>query len=136
MIEIINLTPHAVSLYSQSDCVEVTQGNYKTLVLKEGAEPKCMYPSAGVARASAVKAEVDHLEIGDLVVPVNATTYGAPEGLPEPVEGRYYIVSTLTAQAAVDRKDLLIVDSTVRDGEGRIVGCTAFGRVQSVGGFE
>lgn len=62
-------------------------------------------------------------------MPVNSTTYGTPEGLPEPVYGRYYIVSALTAQAAADRKDLLIVDSTVRDGEGRIVGCTAFGRV-------
>ena len=131
-MEIINLTPHAVVLYSQSDCEEVTQGNYKTLVLKEGAEPKFVYPSAGVARASAFKAEVRNLLIGDMLVPVNVTSYGEPEGLPEPVEGRYYIVSTLTAQAAVDRKDLLIVDSTVRDGEGRIVGCTAFGRVQSV----
>lgn len=129
MIEIINLTPHALALYSMEDCQEVVQGKYKTLVLKEGAMPKCVYPSAGVARASAIKAEVDHLTIGDLVVPVNATTYGAPEGLPEPVEGRYYIVSSLTAQAAKDRKDLLIVDSTVRDGEGRICGCTAFGRI-------
>lgn len=129
MIEIVNLTPHALALYSMEDCQEVVQGKYKTLVLKEGATPKCVYPSAGVARASAIKAEVDHLTIGDLVVPVNATTYGAPEGLPEPVEGRYYIVSSLTAQAAKDRKDLLIVDSTVRDGEGRICGCTAFGRI-------
>ena len=128
-MEIINLTPHAVALYSQSDCTEITQGNYKTLVLKEGATPKCVYPSSGVARASAFKAEVRNLLIGDMLVPVNATTYGAPEGLPEPVEGRYYIVSSLTAQAAKDRKDLLIVDSTVRDSEGRICGCTAFGQV-------
>lgn len=129
MIEIINLTPHAVALYSQSDCEEVIQGKYKTLVLKEGAEPKCTYPSAGVARASAVKAEVRNLLLGDLLVPVNVTIYGEPEGLPEPVEDRYYIVSAITAQAAKDRKDLLIVDSTVRDSEGRICGCTAFGQV-------
>lgn len=128
-MEIINLTPHTVALYSQSDCEEVTQGKYKTLVLKEGAEPKCTYPSAGVARASAVKAEVRNLSIGDLLVPVNVTIYGEPEGLPEPVENRYYIVSAITAQAAKDRKDLLIVDSTVRDSEGRICGCTAFGQV-------
>ena len=128
-MEIINLTPHAVALYSQSDCEEVTQGNYKTLVLKEGAEPKFVYPSAGVARASAFKTKVRNLIIGDLLVPVNSTIYGEPEGLPEPVEDRYYIVSTITAQAAKDRKDLLIVDSTVRDSEGRICGCTAFGQV-------
>ena len=129
MIEIINLTPHAVALYSHSDCEEVTQGNFKTLVLKEGAKPKCTYPSSGVARASTVKAEVRNLLLGDLLVPVNATIYGEPEGLPEPVEDRYYIVSAITAQAAKDRKDLLIVDSTVRDSEGRICGCTAFGQV-------
>lgn len=55
MIEIINLTPHAVALYSQSDCEEVTQGKYKTLVLKEGAEPKCTYPSAGVGQSFSCK---------------------------------------------------------------------------------
>lgn len=129
MTEVINLTPHAVALYAQSDCDEVTQGKYKVLVPKEGAEPKFVFPSEGVARASAVKAEVGHLTLGDLVVPINATTYGDPEGLPEPVEDRYYIVSAITAQAAKDRRDLLIVDSTVRDSEGRICGCTAFGQV-------
>ena len=131
MIEIINLTPHAVSLYSQSDCEEVTQGNFKTLVLKEGAKPKCIYPSSGVARASTVKAVVRNLLIGDMLVPVNANIYWQPEGLPEPVKDRYYIVSVITAQAAKDRKDLLIVDSTVRDSEGRICGCTAFALARS-----
>ena len=126
---ILNLTPHQINLYSINDCQEVVQGKYKTLVLKEGATPKCVYPSKGVARASAVKAEVRNLLLGDLLVPVNVTIYGEPEGLPEPVEDRYYIVSAITAQAAKDRKDLLIVDSTVRDSEGRICGCTAFGQV-------
>lgn len=129
MIEIINLTPHAIALYTPDDCNEVVQGEYKSLVLKEGAEPKFVYPSAGVARAAAEKTVVDHLKLGDLVVPVNGTTYGDPVGLPEAVEGRYYIVSVKTAQAAKDRKDLLITDSTVRDSDGRICGCTAFGRV-------
>lgn len=128
-MKIINLTPHLVNLYSTADVEETQQGSYKSLTLKEGVQPLAVFPSEGVARASAVKAEVDHLEIGGQVVAVNATTYGTPEGLPESVEGTYYIVSALTAQAAGGRKDLLIVDSTVRDGDGRICGCTAFGRV-------
>ena len=128
-MEIINLTPHQVSLYSTSDCTEVQQGSYKSLVLREGAQALATYPSMGVARATASKAVVDQLEIGGQVVAINATTYGKPEGLPDAVEGTYYIVSALTAQAAKSRHDLLIVDGTVRDGDGRICGCTAFGRV-------
>lgn len=129
IITIINLTPHNVNLYSTDSCTEVQQGSYKSLVLKEGASPLATFPSQGVARATASKAVVDQLEIAGQVVAVNATTYGEPEGLPEPQAGTYYIVSALTAQAAKDRTDLLIVDGTVRDADNRICGCTAFGRV-------
>ena len=41
----------------------------------------------------------------------------------------YYLVSALTAQAVKNRHDILIVDGAVRDNEGKIVGCTAFGRI-------
>lgn len=128
-MKLVNLTPHQIALFKTTDCTEVQQGSYKVLTLKEGAQPLAVYPSEGVARASAVKAVVDHLEINGQVVPVIGTTYGEPEGLPEPQTDTYFIVSALTAQAAKDRHDLLIVDSTVRDGDGRICGCTAFGRV-------
>lgn len=126
---IINLTPHKINLYSVNDCTEVQQGSYKSLVLREGAQALAAFPSQGVARATASKAVVDQLEIAGQVVAVNATNYGEPEGLPEPVEGTYLIVSALTAQAAKGRHDLLIVDGTVRDADNRICGCTAFGRV-------
>ena len=129
MANIINLTPHQIALYSATDCTEVQAGSYKSLQLNEGASPLATYPSMGVARATASKAVVDQLEIAGQVVAINATTYGEPEGLPEQVEGTYYVVSALTAQAAKGRNDLLIVDGTVRDGDGRICGCTAFGRV-------
>lgn len=129
MNTIINLTPHQINLYSVNDCTEVQSGSYKSLVLREGAKAIATYPSMGVARATASKAVVDQLEIAGQVVAINATTYGEPEGLPDAVEGTYYIVSALTAQAARDRHDLLIVDGTVRDADNRICGCTAFGRV-------
>lgn len=129
MATIVNLTPHLINLYSNTDCTEVQQGSYKSLVLREGAKAIATYPSMGVARATASKAVVDQLEIAGQVVAINATTYGEPEGLPDAVEGTYYIVSALTAQAARDRHDLLIVDGTVRDADNRICGCTAFGRV-------
>lgn len=129
MTKIVNLTPHQIALFKTTDCTEVQQGSYKALTLKEGAQPLAVYPSEGVARATATKAIVDQLEVAGQLVAVNATSYGMPEGLPEPQAGTYYIVSALTAQAAKDRHDLLIVDGTVRAGDGRICGCTAFGRV-------
>lgn len=129
MAKIVNLTPHAINLYDMNDCEEVTQGTFKTLVLKEGAVPKRCFPSEGVARVKQKKAIINHLAVDGLTVPVYGTTYSGLEGLPEPEKGTYYIVSAITAQAVKDQKDLLIVDGTVRDSEGRIVGCTAFGRV-------
>lgn len=125
MYAIINLTPHSVTVYSTDDVTEVTKGSYTSLILKEGAQPMVTYPSQGVARASASKEQVDVVN----GIPVYSTSYGEPEGLPEEKEGVLYIVSALTAQSAPERKDLLIIDGAVRDSEGRIVGCTAFGRV-------
>lgn len=123
--KVINLTPHAINLYKLEDCAEITQGNYKTLILKEGVSPMMVLPSEGVARATQTKKQIDTIE----GIPVNATVYGDVEGLPEPSQGTFYVVSALTAQAAKNRSDLLIVDSTVRDADGKIVGCTAFGRI-------
>lgn len=123
--KVINLTPHAINLYKLEDCAISAQGNYKTLILKEGVTPMMVLPSEGVARATQTKKQIDTIE----GIPVNATVYGDVEGLPEPSQDTFYVVSALTAQAAKGRNDLLIVDSTVRDKDGRIVGCTAFGRI-------
>lgn len=122
---IINLTPHNISVYSMDSCEEITKGSYKSLVLKEGATPMMVLPSEGVARASAIKQTVDTIN----GIPVNATSYGEVEGLPEEAKDTFYVVSALTAQAAPSRRDLLIVDGTVRNDAGQIVGCTAFGRI-------
>lgn len=127
--KVINLTPHSINVYSQDDCVETVTGNYKTLVLKEGVSPLITLPSEGVARAAATKQQTGTISLNGLEIPVNATVYGDVEGLPEPSQGTFYVVSALTAQAAKNRDDLIIVDSTVRDKDGRIVGCTAFGRI-------
>ena len=88
-----------------------------------------MFPSEGVARASATKNEVGQLEIAGLAVAIEATTYGEVENLPQPQEGTYYVVSALTAQAAKGRTDLLVVGTTVRNAEGQIVGCISFGKI-------
>lgn len=125
MATIINMTPHTITLYADKDCQEVVKGNYVSLVLKEGSKPIMTLPSEGVARASSSKELLYTIDS----IPVYKTVYGEPEGLPEPAPNTYFIVSALTAQAAKGRHDLLIVDGAVRDSEGKIIGCTAFGRI-------
>jgi len=60
------------------------------------------------------------------IIPLTETVFGEVEGLPEYKKGTYYIVSSLVAQACPDRSDLLIVNETVRDEQGRICGCKSF----------
>lgn len=63
-------------------------------------------------------------------IKVNSTSFGEVEGLPEPQEGTIFIVSALVAQALRGvRDDLVIPDDTVRDEQGRIIGCKSFARV-------
>ena len=48
--------------------------------------------------------------------------------LPEQQDGTFYIVSALVARAA-GREDFVIVNDTVRDNDGRIIGCQSFAHV-------
>ena len=56
-------------------------------------------------------------------------TDGAVEGLPEERDDTLIIVSSLVAQAARDRSDLVIPNEAVRDEKGQIVGCKSLGRI-------
>ena len=102
MINIVNLTPHEIVLCG------------KKIV------------SSGLARceSNTVKiAEIDGIK-------VNKRCFGAVYGLPEPKVDTIYVVSALVAQAvSAVRDDVYVVDETVRDEEGKIVGCNALARV-------
>ncbi len=103
---IINLTPHTVNLIREDGSVVA-------------------FESQGIARADQ---QVEEAGIVDGVRIVR-TTYGAPVDLPEPAEGVLYIVSSLTVSSAraVGRTvtDLLTPVESVRDGQGKIIGCKA-----------
>jgi hypothetical protein len=116
MATIINLTPHPVNL------------------LVQGASTT--FPSEGVARAAQVDETVGTIDIDSAALPqvdIVRSTFGEPEGLPEPTPGTYYVVSLLTASAAkaVGRttSDLLMPAGIVRDAEGRIMGCSKFSQL-------
>ena len=102
---IINLTPHNVVVFEDGQAV-IT---YK----KSNAPVRCM---------------VDRVKVGSVNgFPLYKTRFGKVEGLPEPEGGVYYVVSRVVAEAMKGkRNDLIVPDGTVRDSEGRIIGCTGF----------
>ena len=111
MAKIINLTPHKITIMAENGVI-VAQ-----------------FPSEGIARASQQAECVGELEGIELVT----MKFGEPEGLPDPVEGTYYVVSITTANAAKSAgritDDLLITADLVRDADGRIIGCERFALV-------
>ena len=95
---IVTLTPHALTVCGRT------------------------FESAGLARCESF-AET----IGDVDgIKVNRRVYGEVTGLPEPVANTIYIVSRYVAEAVSGkRNDIYVVDETIRDSEGRIIGCNA-----------
>lgn len=106
-MKITNLTPHEVTVLDASNNII------------------SRFPSAGIARAAQYREKIGEID----GIPVSRTSYGEVENLPEQEAGTVYIVSILTAQAAPYRKDLYIVDDTVRDDAGRIIGCRALAQI-------
>ncbi len=105
---IVNLTPHDIHLYRGDELVEKIK-------------------SSGIARVN-----VRSVEIGEINgFPISKNFYGEITGLPAPLPGIYYVVSALVAQAAagLKRTDLLVVNDTVRDEKGQIIGCRGFARI-------
>lgn len=121
MATIHNMTPHTVSVIVNGVRVD--------------------FPSEGVIRASQhdeqVSEVVTDLKIGEagsagFTIPVFKSTFGAPEGVPAVLDG-IYIVSSLAYQslkaAGYDMEHFVIPSGTIRDEQGRIVGCKGFARI-------
>lgn len=111
MTQIINLTPHLITLIN-------AHGGTRVI------------PSDGrVPRVAATRNVVDQVA----GVPVVEVTTGAVEGLPDPAPGTVLIVSRMVAEAAPHRRDLVAPDELVRDDAGVVVGCRQLGRVPAPG---
>ena len=106
MKNIINLTPHSITL------------------LRENDEP-LIIQSSGLARVTSetiITGEVNG-------IPVTSTVYGEVTGLPEFQEGTVYIVSALVAQRCAHRNDVFVPNELVRNDEGVIIGCKSLGKI-------
>ena len=120
MTTIHNMTPHVVTLIVEGVRVD--------------------YPSEGVIRASQKDVKVDEivtdLDLGNssagFSIPVFSSTFGAPEGVPEKLDG-IYIVSSLAYQslkaAGMPMEHFVVPSGTIRDESGKIIGCKGFARI-------
>lgn len=101
----VNLTPHDVVL------------------LLPYTEPRVIKRSGDTARVSVTQDTTGFIED----IPIKRQRYSVVQGLPDPIEGVGYIVSSLVAQACPDRKDLYFPLDLVRDNNGNVVGSRALG---------
>lgn len=111
MQKIINLTPHTINFVGQDNIIISS------------------IPSSGVARATQRREIVDTIMANGVTLPIARCTYGDVQGLPEPMDDTIYIVSAITAQAVPTRPDVFIVDDSVRDESGRIIGVRGLAHV-------
>lgn len=116
MARFVNLTPHAV-----------------TLCHPDGTPFLTTPPSPVPARCAASETLVATVPAGRDSVEVVRAVFGATEGLPAKEPGVLLIVSRLVAEANRDRADLVVPHDTVRDAQGRIVGCRRFATVADLG---
>ena len=102
--KIINLTPHAVNIITNSGDIITFE------------------PSGNIARC-----KQETVYVGDIDgIPLTSTSFGEVEDLPLPSDGCYYIVSRLIMSACPNRSDLLGPNELVRDDNGNIIGCRSF----------
>ncbi len=103
-----NLTPHAINF-----------------VNADGTQLLAVEPSGTIARVTATTVTVGEID----GIPVTRSEYSDVTGLPAPEDGVVYVVSSLVAQRCADRDDVFIPNESVRDDQGRIIGCKSLGRV-------
>ena len=107
-MQIINLTPHPINFLDGDNNPVLT-----------------VQPSGTIARAKQTRTLCGTVA----GIPVNQCAYGTVQGLPEPAKETIYIVSAITAQACPERADVYIVDDSVRDENGHIIGVRALAHI-------
>ena len=105
-MKIVNLTPHEITFVRESGNIAIP-------------------PSGDLARVSQ-KTEITGEIEG---IPTTKTVYSEVEGLPKPKEDTIFIVSSLVASRVPERLDVFIPNESVRDEQGRIIGCKSLGHI-------
>ena len=98
-MRLVNLTPHEINLTNFGK----------------------VEPSSVVARVSTAEEEFDNIN----GLPLVRQTFGEVEGLPAPVEGTIYIVSSIVRSACSGRDDVCSPGRFERNEKGQITGAGA-----------
>ena len=108
---VVNLTPHDLAVY-------------------EGDQIALSAPRSSVpARIAEMRDEPGMVSLNGCATTVVDVAYlDDVTGLPDPVDGTFYVVSRITAQALRRRSDLLFPLDEVRNDDAQIIGCRALGR--------
>jgi len=107
-VVLYNTTPHPIDLITPIG---------STIKIPAAKEP---------LRLAEARGRVEDIAPGISINQVRYSLKGAD--IPIPQSGVYYIVSAVVA-SRISREDFLIVDETVRDEEGKIIGCRAFAKI-------
>lgn len=116
-IKIVNCTPHDCHLIVGAGAVTIRQSGMVARVAERMSAP--------------VMLDVDIHGDGSTTIPVECRTRALGEvvGLPGRAPGVLYLVSTMVADAASYRDDLVVPGDLVRDEAGKVIGCRGFYRV-------
>lgn len=112
-MRLVNLCPHFV---------EVLATDGKTIITLDPAEKP--------ARVNNARRTLGFLTVGDTAVRVTALRSFEVRGLPDPVDGVYYVVSSIVAQALPEREDLLVPGNLVRSTKGEKIRARELMRIE------
>ena len=129
MDNFVNMTPHSINLvvseHGDYTALTTIRPSGQTLRVPRPLDEKVTELTVATSIVDRAQVTVNRKVFAGLralVVDEN----GNETALPEPVSGTYYIVSRIACEAMPERSDLLMVDGTVRNGDGQIIGCTGF----------
>ena len=105
-MKIINATPHAINIIGDDNQILLT-----------------IEPSNILVRVSQQITDVGCITVDGVSISVTSNTFGEVVGLPDQQDDTIIIVSAMVANACHNRTDLALVNQTVRDDKGRIIGC-------------
>ena len=124
MSTIVNCTTHSIDLMEEVDDEWVNRLTIPSsgLLVRVATDVE----TVGGVTCDEQEFDVRKRVFGDVTV---TDSDGNDVGLPVK-DDTFYVVSLIVAQALPEREDLLLVDGTIRDDGGRIIGCTGFAVLQ------
>jgi hypothetical protein len=132
MTKIENLCPHPIDIYSGGKVVlTLPPVKGKTIRIQNVSQ------IVDILRLGDLSVQVEEMEYGGIVQVDHETQEVTEKGLPEKVEGTFYLMSRMSGKRAKeqfpDRNDLLIPGQEERDADGNIIGLRTFSRPSTFG---